>query len=255
MSLFDEAGNQPDPSDKSNKDGEPNQGFLEKLVAEKGDHWKDPEVLAKGKLESDSYIEKLRQENEALKAKAIEGEVVEQLMLKLEERAGTPSSPNPSNPDPNNARGEEDDTNPTKPEDIQKLVETMLSQREAQSIQERNLSEVTKFMEDNYGASEASRVVAEKAREKGLSVVQLQDLAKTSPAAFYALVGEAPKRPNPRVQGDINTEGVHKQTNQGVRDWQYYQKLRRENPKLYRSWPIQQQLFADKQALGDAFGN
>jgi len=35
------------------------ESFLDKLVQAKGENWKDPEVLAKGKLEADGYIKNL----------------------------------------------------------------------------------------------------------------------------------------------------------------------------------------------------
>jgi len=38
---------------------EQQESYLAKLVATKGENWKDPEVLAKGKLEADGYIKNL----------------------------------------------------------------------------------------------------------------------------------------------------------------------------------------------------
>ena len=35
------------------------ESFLDKLVQAKGENWKNPEVLAKGKLEADGYIKNL----------------------------------------------------------------------------------------------------------------------------------------------------------------------------------------------------
>jgi hypothetical protein len=37
----------------------PQDSFLSKLVEAKGENWSNPEVLAKGKLEADSYIQTL----------------------------------------------------------------------------------------------------------------------------------------------------------------------------------------------------
>ena len=35
------------------------ESFLDKLVQAKGENWRDPETLAKGKLEADGYIKNL----------------------------------------------------------------------------------------------------------------------------------------------------------------------------------------------------
>ena len=43
------------------------ESFLDKLVQAKGENWKDPEVLAKGKLEADNYIQQLEEQNRQLR--------------------------------------------------------------------------------------------------------------------------------------------------------------------------------------------
>ena len=60
------------------------ESFLDKLVQAKGENWKDPEVLAKGKLEADGYIknleDQLSQMREDLKKQEYKNEVLDQLL-------------------------------------------------------------------------------------------------------------------------------------------------------------------------------
>ena len=64
----------------------PQESYLQKLVEAKGENWKDPEVLAKGKLEADGYIktleEQLAQMREDLKKQEYQAQVLEQLQNK-----------------------------------------------------------------------------------------------------------------------------------------------------------------------------
>ena len=55
------------------------------------------------------------------------------------------------------------------------------------------------------------------------------------------------------ISGSVRTEGVSMQPST-ERNFDYYQKLRRENRNLYYSAKMQQQMFEDKSRLGDKFG-
>jgi len=260
MSLMDGLSNQSEAQPNSNNnESNPNQdnlSYLDRLVAEKGDNWKDPEVLAKGKLESDNYIAELKRQNEELKAKAIEGDTVSMLLSELEKRAlgetNTPNTPAESN---YVSQGEGETTSqPITPDQIAELVAKTLSERETTSIAQKNESEVKDFLIKNYG-TEAIKVVHSKAAELGMSSADMDELAKKSPTAFYNLIGAKPPVSEPIGQGSVNAQAFQNQTNSNVRDWQYYQKLRKENPRQYRSGAIQNQMMQDKKALGDRFGN
>ena len=66
MSVFDEdksVATQPQEtqtqSDTMQQETTPQESYLQKIVETRGENWKDPEVLAKGKLEADAYIKNL----------------------------------------------------------------------------------------------------------------------------------------------------------------------------------------------------
>ena len=225
--------------------------YLQKIVEAKGDNWKDPEVLAKGKLEADGYIknleDQLSQMREDLKKQEYKTEVLEQLQSKAAENTAA------SNGVPNNSSTETQNTSGTfSEEDLKSLVEKTLGQRELEAKVQSNLKLVDKELEGSFG-TEAKAQIEKKATELGMSVDRLRDIAAESPNAFFALIGENKRPANPMVAGSVRTEGVNMQSST-ERDFNYYQKLRRENRNLYYSAKTQQQMFEDKARLGDKFG-
>ena len=225
--------------------------YLQRIVEAKGDNWKDPEVLAKGKLEADGYIknleDQLSQMREDLKKPEYKTEVLEQLQSKAAENTAA------SNGVPNNSNTETQNTSGTfSEEDLKSLVEKTLGQRELEAKVQGNLQLVDKELEGSFG-TEAKAQIEKKATELGMSVDRLRDIAAESPNAFFALIGENKRPANPMVSGSVRTEGVAMQPST-ERNFEYYQSLRRENRNLYYSAKTQQQMFEDKARLGEKFG-
>jgi hypothetical protein len=257
MSVFDQA-QQPEGTSQSAeqqaKATEQQESYLAKLVAVKGDNWKDPEVLAKGKLEADGYIKTLEDQLAAMREDLGKQEYSKQLLDQLQNKATAPTNVNTVVPNKNN--GSTDTDGNTQPqvseESLKSLVEQTLTNREKESTVKQNLSLVDAELEKAYG-TEAVSVIQKKATELGMSVQRMQEIAAESPTAFFALLGEQKKSFSPMVQGSIRTEGVNMQAST-ERTWSYYQALRRENKTLYFSPKVQQQLMADRQRLGTKFG-
>ena len=227
------------------------ESFLDKLVQAKGENWKDPEVLAKGKLEADGYIKNLEDQlselREDLKKQEYKNEVLDQLQSKAAETTAA------SNGEPNSSSTEEQNTTANlSEEDLKSLVEKTLGQRELEAKVQGNLELVDKELEGSFG-TEAKAQIEKKAAELGMSIDRLRDIAAESPNAFFALIGENKRPANPMVAGSVRTEGVNMQSST-ERDFNYYQKLRRENRNLYYSAKTQQQMFEDKARLGEKFG-
>jgi hypothetical protein len=240
-------------AEQTQQEATPQESYLQKLVEAKGENWKDPEVLAKGKLEADGYIktleEQLAQMREDLKKQEYQAQVIEQLQNKAADSTAAKNGV----PNDNGSAEAQNTTGNLSEEDLKSLVEKTLTQREKETSVKQNLSQVDKALDDMFG-TEALSVVQKKAQELGMSIERMQDIAAESPNAFFALIGEKPKQPmNPMIQGSVRTEGVNMQAS-AERDWSYYQKLRRENKNLYYTPKIQQQLMEDKMRLGDKFG-
>jgi hypothetical protein len=229
-------------------------GYLQQLVEAKGENWRNPEVLAKGKLESDLYISELKAKMSEMEKVLGEQDWSKQLLDQLRDKAASPTGANPGEPNKNNESGAttERNTNAAVSEDqISSLVELSLTKREQLNTQTQNLSLVDKQLEEAYG-TEAEAVVVKKAKELGISTDRMKELAAESPSAFFSLIGEPKRAELVRREGSIRTEGVTFASS-NERTWAYYRQLRKTNPKLYNSRQSQTAMMADRVRLGTGF--
>lgn len=231
----------------------PQESFVAKLVEAKGENWKDPEVLAKGKLEADNYIKELERQLEQMREDLGKQDYAKTLLDQLQNKAADPTTAKTAMPNKDIGGTTEGNTNPAlSEEDLKSLVEKTLTAREQENTVKQNLAIVDQELEKSYG-TEAKATILKKAEELGISLQRMQDIAAESPSAFFALIGEPKKSFNPLIQGSVRTEGVNMQAST-ERNWNYYQKLRRENKNLYYTPKVQRQLMEDKMRLGDKFG-
>jgi len=233
----------------------PQESFVAKLVEAKGENWNNPEVLAKGKLEADGYIQQLESQLTQMREDLGKQDYAQKLLDQLQNKAADPTTANTVMPNNNNTGGTSDgNTNPNLSEDdLKSLVEKTLTAREKDGLVKQNLAIVDQELEKSYGTN-AKATVQKKADELGISLQRMQEIAAESPNAFFSLIGEPKKNFNPMVQGSVRTEGVNMQ-NSAERNWSYYQNLRRTNRNEYYTPKVQQQLMEDKMRLGDGFGN
>lgn len=254
MSVFDEAATEQqstEPQAEQNT-SEQQESFLKKLVEQRGEQWSDPEVIAKGKLEADAHISNLEKQLAELREDLGKNEYSKQLLEALQNKAG---SANPNTAVANNDKGASDAPNTTadKEVDIQSLVEQTLTQRENAAKVAQNIQSVEEALTSAYG-TEAQKVVKEKAEALGMSLSRMQEIASESPNAFLALMGEAPvKERNADVSSSRNTTAGF--NNPGVKDFGYYQELRRKSPNEYYSPKVQNEMARAAVELGDRFYN
>ena len=227
------------------------ESFVKKLVESKGEKWSDPEVIAKGKVEADAYIEELKKQIAELEGSKAKEDRLEKLLKQIEQKAAAPT---PANTQSNNPGGTElsDTTNKVSEEDIESLVEKTLTKREQENTAKQNIAQVDKGLEDMFG-TEAKAKVAERAAQLGLSVKRLQEVAAESPSAFFELMGEKPKQSVDLTGSTIRTEGVKLGNSNSTKNWAYYSNLRKTNPHMYRSAAIQTEMEQQRVKLGDKF--
>jgi DNA polymerase III alpha subunit (gram-positive type) len=235
-----------------NNENQEQQSFLDKLVQAKGENWRDPETLAKGKLEADGYIKNLEDQLATMREDMKKQDYQSEILTQLQNKATETSAVNTEVPNNNTSVNTQDTTGAVNEEDLKSLVEKTLNQRELQAKVQTNLQFVDKELEGSFG-TEAKAQIERKATELGMSVDRLRDIAAESPNAFFALIGENKRPTEPMVSGSVRTEGVSMQPST-ERNFDYYQKLRRDNRNLYYSAKTQQQMFEDKSRLGDKFG-
>ena len=259
MSVFDTDADQTTDSDQTTEnafstEAQSQDSFLSRLVETKGEQWRDPEVLAKGKLEADTYISNLETQLKELKEDLGKQDYAKSLLEQLQNRATDTTNVNTGVQSKNNSGTEAGNTTPDLSEDtLKSLVEQTLTEREKQNTVKQNLDSVNHQLEQMYG-TEAKAEIEKKASTLGMSISRLQEIAAESPTAFFTLIGEQRRSTQPMVTGTIRTEGVNMQSNSQERNWDYYQNLRRTNKNLYYSPKVQQSLLEDRKRLGDRFG-
>lgn len=222
--------------------------FVDQLVGE-GKKFRDIEELAKGKLEADRYIEELRSKTPS-----------EEINHKLEELITRLSATNKNN-DQNsqtdtNTQVNTSDGGKPKPtldaESVEALVQKALKESQSASIRQKNLETVEAALEAHYGEKSNSSVVS-KARELGMSVSRLQEIAEESPSAFYNLMGMNTRQNtgttfNPSVNGEARTpSGTTPAENER---WSYFKKLKKEDPKKFYSSMSDIERLIDKYGAG-----
>lgn len=253
MTFLSDANQGAPSTDQTNQGSTEN--WVEKVVSEKGEQWGDPQTLAKGYATSQEYIKQLEQQASELREDLTKAKYGEELLKEI--RAQAPSATESSNSTPEASSTE--DPAPTSQgvseENLQSLIEQTLTQREAANTAKQNLEATDAKLTELYG-TESSKVIEEKGRELGMSKERLQAIASESPNAFFKLIGEeAPKVSNPVTQGTVNTAAGFDTQSSAQRNFQYYQKLRRENSTKYYSPKVQNQMMQDRVALGDSFFN
>lgn len=218
---------------------EPNSGettsFLEKLVETKGEQWKDPETIAKGKLEADAHIAQLEAQLAGMREDMAKQEYAKELLAKLEGTEGQTSQASSST---QTSATSENTTSETV--DLDKLLEEKLAAREAASKAEGNSKRVEEGLVKAFG-TEARTVVQNKAKELNMSLSQLEGLAKESPDAFLRLVGADTAKKTPSITPTSNFN-ITPNENTTSRSWSDLQELRKTKPSEYWSPAVQNEI-------------
>lgn len=212
-----------------------NQDYIDLVVKEKGEQWKDPAALAKGYYHAQQRIKEL--EGKANNNEDFSKQLLEALQAQT---AHTPA------PAPEPTKGDSGEENTTlKPEDIQSLIEETITTRERSASVQRNVQEVDNQLSTIFG-TEAKSAVKRKAQELGMSVERMKQIAGESPTAFMSLMGEAPRKET----NSVPTSTVNVSPKTGERNHAYYMQEKKTNPRFW-SIETQRQMLADRQRLGE----
>lgn len=96
------------------------------------------------------------------------------------------------------------------PTQLDALIESKLTAKEAQAVKDANVSSVVNTFVEQYGDKEkAQEIYLQKAADLGLTVEHVNSLAATSPAAVYELFGFKPTTSTPsKITSNVNSEAV-----------------------------------------------
>lgn len=223
--------------------GQPNQSYLERLVQSKGDQWKDTEVLARGKLEADAYIESMK-----TKLAELEAQVAKETYSKdLLEKLSTPKEATP--PAGVSISGDAKEQTTLDADKIKGLIADHLNEYKETSTKEANRMKAEKAFVDKHGAN-APSILTARAKSLGVSVEFLSGVAEQAPEAFMALVDVDVKSEAGHVANThVNTASGF---NSSAKTFQEWEAIRRENPKVYWSPESQNQILRDQERLGSS---
>jgi len=229
------------------------QSALNDLVGE-GKKFKTPDDLAKAKLESDRFIEKLQNEQRELREELSKRLSAEEALKRAREAGSVadPQTPPERTPPPQQRQ---------ETTDIGSEVEKVLRRREQETTLKSNIDSVTSKMKDLYGSvDKAAEVVQSRAQELGMSVSQLQTLASENPKAFFKLVGVEDKPSGaPQTSSWSNTKNTTAMksaagsTAVAPGTYKWYSELRKSDPAAFFSPRVQLQMDKDAREKGEKF--
>lgn len=215
---------------------------LAKLVGE-GKKFKSEEDLAKGKLESDKFIERLLDEQKER----------DQEIHRLHEElrvAKTTKEMDELRSQISQRQSEDKSKETTAPvlaaEDLEKMIEEHLTVRETRKSASDNVNQTNEALVKHFGTPEkAQEVVLARAEELGVSVKDIKQMAAKSPSAALALVtGSASQQPANKGLDKTSSAFTDAAAGSGTLGVKAeFEKLRREDPKKYWSPAVQNRIF------------
>lgn len=224
-----------------------NESFIAQLVGE-GKKFKDLEALAKGKLEADRHIGEITKTLDELRAELAKQDYAKNLLEQMSKGPETRQD----DPPPNTSSSSNTENTTQSASDIESLVEKVITEKERNRTVSQNIAVVGEEMERQFG-DKATQVLKSKAQELGMSLDRLKDIAAESPTAFFQLIGVSGKKPQGTTAPQSSVRSETFNSNSQDRDFEYYQKLRKENRSLYYSPKVQNMMLQDRERLGNRF--
>lgn len=231
--------------------------YLEVLVGD-GKKFKDQESLARGKYESDQFIETLQTELAEAREEANKRKTVEEMVEKIMTRSESDSRPNASNQDIKPVENAEGDK--LSIQDVEKLFNKKLQEATSVSRKQSNVDKVQRELQNLWGDNYKT-MLTQKTHEFGVPQEFLASMAEDHPDAFLKLVGDwGPKKesaPSALPRSVFNTTALsnNSNSNNNVKNNKYFEKMRKETPANYWKPETQMAIHAAAFEMGDAFYN
>lgn len=222
---------------------------LEEFVGE-GKKYKTVDELVTAFAHSQNHIATLEHENSEARS------AIEQYEEKLKQSNSVLNAQNkqdtPTQPEATNSALDE--------EALRKTVEQVVEQRSTAQIQSDRVKQANDWAYETFG-DDAVKKIQEAASSLGVGVDFLKNTASTSVSAFQKLVSENTRgnesvdsvRGSSPSPSNVNTQTVQQGSNE--KNFAYYSKMRRENPKQYKQLATQQEMMSQRSKLGKAFYN
>lgn len=217
--------------------------------------FKNEKELAKGKYIADNYITTLESQLDQTRAQLLKEQEqniarakMEDLLDRLEKRQNTLPAEQPILPEPKSPPS-------IKKEEIESLVDTRIQQRETTRKESENFNFVKQKLAEKWGANYSNQLSQQMA-DLGISEDYINREARNNPKVLLRLLGvqdvapiNDPFRSPPRsAQNTFNFK-----PNVEVKNWDYWQKMKTENPKKYYSQQTNVEMHKAMLELGEAF--
>lgn len=218
------------------------------LVGE-GRKYNDPDALAKSYAHVESFAETLKRENAELREKLDREQANTNNQNNNSQNGQEPlpgQKPNDSEaPNKNSSNSGNDDYRSQIREEVRALNE---EERAKANI---DLS-IARLVEVTGSEDAAAQSIRKKAQELGVTVDWLKDAASRSPNAFFTTMGINPgSQQNRSTPNPINEFRPNVDSN--VKGFEYFDKLRKDDPKTYFSAANQAEMMREAKRQGADF--
>ena len=211
--------------------------------------YKTPDELAKAYAHLEGHAKTVERENAEIRARldAIEATKNNNNNDQGKGREQAPPDDNPPTP-PNNQA-------PPKSENVDfraQIRDEVKALNEAERAA-ANIDAAARKMVEVYGdTAKANEAIRRRAGELGVSVEWLQDSASRSPSAFFATMG---------IQGGASSStpasghgaNLDRGNTSNSKGFEYYDKIRKDNPKLYYTAAMQREMMNEARRQGSDF--
>jgi len=222
------------------------ENFLDNLVGD-GKKFVDPEALAKGKYEADVHVTNLERQLAEMREDLDQGAKITELMELVREQ----NKPAPKDQDKSPVVPGDTSSGQMTEDELKSLIEQHVSERDKQTSATQNITNAEKALGDKFGEA-AGRVLAAKAAEVGMSVDDMKAIAGSNLKAFYRLMGlESVSQPDSGgLLGSAQRSEGDAPKDPNIRNFKYYQTMRKEQRAHYYSPKVQAQMMKDREAMG-----
>lgn len=238
---------------------DPNKDYLQELIGPGGKfHDPDEKValqkLARGKVESDSYVpiltsrlDALRDDYLKLKNEAATGQTLKEMLDQYSEKVKFTSSEQPK-------ANEMQMTPSYDPKEVESLVSNKILQHEQKVKEDANFNLVKAKLTEAYGDN-YKNIVSKQSQELGLTDEEVNSLARKNPKLFIKTFDlDAPKNSETfqsPIASQRRNDNFAPRTEK--RNWAYYEEMRVKDPTKYHSPKIAIQMQDDAIALREDF--
>lgn len=233
---------------------DPNKDYLAELVGE-GKKFATEKDLARGKLEADLFVEKLKREQAELRADFLRLQDEYKSTASLKEIVDQLKNTRPDSHTNQPVDRDTRDQNMFDAEKAKEVARSTYNEMETFRKQEANYNAVKAKLQERFG-SNYQAAVKQQIDALGISETRLGEMARNEPQILIKALGldqvrrdnfETPPRNNQLSDNFAPSAGTK-------RDWNFYQKLRQKEPKVYYDPKTQVQMHKDAIALGNDFG-